>query len=58
MQTKNKEIYYKCKKCGDEIFWNTHRNLVYCKCEKISVDGCEDYVRIGGSETDYEVVEK
>jgi len=49
---------YKCTHCGDEIFWNTQRNLVYCKCKKISVDGCEDYVRIGGKEADYKVTKK
>jgi len=38
------ETYYKCTHCGDEIFWNTHRKLTYCKCKKIWVDGCEDYV--------------
>ena len=57
--TKTKEnTYYKCTHCGDEIFWNTHKNLTYCKCKKISVDGCEDYVRVGGTEKDYEVVHK
>lgn len=22
-----KNVYYKCTHCGDEIYWNTHRNL-------------------------------
>ena len=50
--------YYKCTHCGDEIFWNTHRKLTHCKCKKIWVDGCEDYVRVGGNEGDYKVIHK
>jgi len=54
------ETYYKCTHClpaialakesRDEIFWNTHKKFTYCKCKKIWVDSCEDYVRIGGNE--------
>ena len=54
----NNDTYYKCTHCGDEIFWSTHKNLTYCKCKKISVDGCEDYVRVGGTEKDYKVIHK
>ncbi len=50
--------YYKCTRCGDEIFWDTHRKLTYCKCKKIWVDGCEDYVRVGGKEEDRKVITK
>ena len=50
--------YYKCTHCGDEIFWNTHKKFTYCKCKKIWVDGCEDYVRIGGDKKDYEEISK
>ena len=50
--------YYKCTHCGDEIFWNTHKKFTYCECKKIWVDGCEDYVRVGGAEKDYEVIHK
>lgn len=53
-----KETYYKCTHCGDEIFWNTQKKLIYCKCRKIFVDGCEDYVRIGGDKGDYEEILK
>ena len=53
-----KETYYKCTHCGDEIFWNTHKKLTYCKCKKIWVDGCENYIRIGGDKTDYEKISK
>ncbi len=53
-----KEIHYRCKKCGDEIYWNTHKNFTYCKCKKIWVDGCEDYVRVGGNEADREEIKK
>jgi len=52
------ETYYKCTHCGDEIFWNTHKRLTHCNCKKISVDGCEDYVRVGGNEGDYKVIHK
>ena len=52
------ETYYKCTHCGDEIFWNTHKKLTHCNCKKISVDGCEDYVRVGGNEGDYKVIHK
>ena len=44
------ETYYKCTHCGDEIYWNTQRNLVYCKCKKISVDGCATLVSYERSE--------
>lgn len=53
-----KNTYYKCSHCGDEIFWNTCKNLISCKCGKISVDGCEYYVRINGNEKDYKCVYK
>ena len=57
--TKNKkETYYKCTHCKDEIFWNTHKKLIECKCKAIYVDGCEDYVRVGGDKKDYEVIKK
>ena len=56
---KTKEnTYYKCTHCGDEIFWNTHKKLTYCKCKKIWIDSCEDYIRIGGKEEDYSVIKK
>ena len=44
--------------CGDEIFWNTHKKFTYCKCKKIWVDSCEDYIRIGGREEDRKVIKK
>ncbi len=54
----NKQTYYKCTHCEDEIFWNTHKKLTYCKCEKIAIDGCEYYVRIIGDDVDYKVIQK
>lgn len=33
-------------------------NGASCKCKKIWIDGCEDYVRVGGNEGDYEVITK
>lgn len=56
--TVKKEIYYKCTHCGDEIFWNTHKKMMFCKCGAIYIDGCEDYVRIGGNEEDYKIIKK
>ena len=38
-----KEVYWRCKKCGDEIYWNTHKSMTYCKCGALGVDGCEFY---------------
>jgi hypothetical protein len=56
--TKTKELYYKCTHCGDEIFWNTHKKMMHCKCKAIYVDGCEDYIRVGGNKDDYKVIHK
>ena len=52
------ETYYRCKKCGSEIYWNTRRNFVRCTCGAFAVDGCEDYVRVIGNEADWEIIEK
>ena len=52
------ETYYKCTHCGDEIYWNTHKSLTFCKCKKIAIDGCEYYVRINGNKGDFVVIEK
>ena len=53
-----KEIHYRCKKCGDEIYWNTHKSMTYCKCGALGVDGCEFYVRLIGNEADREEIKK
>lgn len=53
-----KQIYYKCTHCGDEIFCNAHKKLIRCKCGKIYIDSCEDYVRIGGNKSDYKIIRK
>lgn len=47
--------YCICKKCEDNIPLNTYKELVYCSCKAIYVDGCEDYVRIGGDKDDFEL---
>ena len=49
-----KNLYCKCTHCGDEIFWNTHKKLIECTCKAIFVDGCEDYIRIGGKRKEAE----
>ena len=53
-----KETYFKCKKCGDEIYWNTHKKMISCKCGALEVDGCEFYIRLIGNESDRETVRK
>ena len=59
METKTKkETYYRCKKCGDEIYWNTHKKMTFCKCGVLGVDGCKFYVRLIGNEADREEVMK
>lgn len=50
------DSYVECQKCGDKIPKNTHKKLVYCKCETIAVDGCEYYTRIIGNEGTYKIV--
>lgn len=52
------ETYIKCKKCGTEIYWNTHKKMTSCKCGAVEVDGCEDYVRVIGNKEDYEEIQK
>lgn len=52
------ETYIKCKKCGDEIYLNTHKKITPCKCGAIKVDGCEDYVRVIGDRDNYEEINK
>lgn len=52
------ETYIKCKKCGTEVYWNTHKKMTPCKCEAILVDGCEDYIRVIGNKEDYEEIQK
>ncbi|MFH1284148.1 MAG: GIY-YIG nuclease family protein [Candidatus Peregrinibacteria bacterium] len=37
------EVHWRCKKCGDEIYWNTYKSMTYCKCGALGVDGCEFY---------------
>ena len=53
-----KEVYVKCKKCGDEIFSNTRKKMTYCKCESVAVDGCDYYIRIIGDENNYKTIYK
>ena len=53
-----KEVYWRCKKCEDEIYWNTHKKMIMCKCGALGVDGCEFYVRLIGNESDREEVKR
>ena len=36
----------RCKRCGDIIESKSRHDLVYCKCERIAIDGGTDYSRI------------
>jgi len=56
--SKKVEIYIKCLRCGEEIKGDTHKKMIYCKCEKIGVDGCEHYIRIIGESKDYKIVKR
>jgi methylthioribose-1-phosphate isomerase len=59
INTENKkETYIKCVKCNDEIFCNTHKVLTHCNCGAIWVDGCEDYIRVGGNKEDHIEIQK
>ena len=49
---------YKCTHCGDEIYWNTHKKMIMCKCGALGVDWCEFYVRLIGNEADREEIKK
>ncbi len=53
-----KETYYKCNKCGGEIYWNTHKEYIKCSCGVLAVDGCEYYIRLMGDKEDFEQIEK
>jgi DNA-directed RNA polymerase subunit RPC12/RpoP len=53
-----KALYYKCAKCGDEIFWNTQKRMIYCQCGALGIDGCEYYVRLIGDEKDHKEIYK
>lgn len=55
---KNKQSFYKCKKCGEEILTNTNSRLVFCKCGKLGIDGNEYYVRIIGKKNDSVIISK
>lgn len=52
------ETYIKCKKCGDEIYWNTHKKMTPYKCGAIEIDGSKELVRIIGKEEDYLTLNK
>lgn len=55
---KTKQTYYQCIHCKTEIYWNTHKKFTTCQCGAMYVDGCEDYVRIGGNEKDFRMIKK
>lgn len=50
------EAYYQCLACKTEIYWNTKKKYITCVCGKLSIDGCEDYVRVIGEKGDYQIV--
>lgn len=53
-----KEAYIRCKKCGTEIYWNTHKKMTPCACGAICVDGTDGYIRMIGNKEDYEQIQK
>lgn len=53
-----KNCYYKCKRCGKEIYWNTNKQYISCECGAIAVDGCQDYVRVIGNPKDIQIIRK
>jgi hypothetical protein len=55
---KNKQSFYKCKNCGDEIGVNTNSRLGCCKCGKLGVDGNGDYVRVIDEKNNSRLIEK
>lgn len=57
-KTKEKELFIKCLKCGNEINSSTQKKLIFCKCGAISVDGCSEYIRINGNKKDYQQILK
>lgn len=48
-----KSVFWRCNKCGDELPSDTKKQLTYCSCRLIAVDGCEGYIRIIGKESDW-----
>ena len=47
----------KCKHCDTTIFSRMRRDMRYCECRKIAIDGGFDYIKITGNEEDYDIVE-
>ncbi len=46
----------KCKSCGDVIESESRHDFKYCSCKRVFVDGGQDYLRRGftDSQEDYE----
>lgn len=53
---KNKQSFYKCKNCGQEIAIDINSKLVNCKCGKLGVDGNGDHVWVVGEKNGSEIV--
>lgn len=47
----------KCKKCGDIIFSKHRHDMVWCKCNTVAIDGGQDYLRITGEPTNFELLQ-
>lgn len=43
----------KCNHCGDEIISHSVHDFVWCKCEKVAVDGGCEYQHLTGNPDDY-----
>jgi hypothetical protein len=58
MNKTQKKIYWKCKTCGNEIYFDTGKVMTWCKCGAMGIDGCEHYTRIIGDKENFEMVER
>lgn len=47
----------KCKKCGDVIFSRCRRDMRWCSCGSIAIDGGFDYTKVTGSPDEIEFVQ-
>lgn len=47
----------KCKKCGDIIESKHRHDFKWCKCHSCYIDGGNEYLRVGGNEENYEIID-
>ena len=54
----SKKVYWKCKTCGDEIFFDTKKVMTWCSCGVMGIDGCEGYTSIIGYKDNAGLIKK